>query len=783
MEYLKINFLVVLIVVVGHWVYSQEKGTYSIRGQVIDEITQQTLPGALVYVINYENNAATTDEDGSFIIERLSVGRHQLNVTYLGYQTYNLVIEVKSGKELVLNIQMKEDIKALDEVVITSKADKSKTVNSLAYASTRTFSVEESSKFAGAVDDPARMAQSFAGVVPTNDGSNYVSIRGNHPSGLLYRAEGIDIPNPNHFGDVASSGGGVSVLSSQVLSNSDFSTGAFSAEYGNALGGVFDIKLRKGNDSKREYTFKAGFLGLEAAVEGPFSKKYKGSYLINYRYSTLSLISKLGVDLTGVLDYSDLSYNIYLPLHKGGNLSLFGINGWSNQNIEETLEDIDKTKGALEHRSDGRFLSNMSVNGAKYTLTTKNNGFLSAVFAYGATKSGFTDDTKTVFSNYTYQSRFEIENLTDKVSGAVHYSKKISPRITLRSGGYFDRLGYTMLYNDYKNGNAPINIINNNDHTMMARAYSQVQYRINEKWSANAGFHYTHFMLNNKQVIEPRGNIQYSFSDISNLALAYGRHSQTQPLIVYFIKSEEGGLVNKNLDFTKAHHIVLTHNLDINTHTRLKTEMYYQHLTDIPVGTDENRNYAMINQQFFFPDFKLVNEGQGRNIGIELTLERFMHNNWYYLMTGSLFDSKYKTPSLDWTNTRFNSGFTSVVTVGKEWIVGKSGRNILGFNLKNAWVGGQYDTPIDRASSQTQQKEVRDESNPFSVKLKDFYKLDVGIKYKRNKNKYTSTLSLDLMNATNNKNIGGLTYDIANDKLEEWTMMPFVPVLSYKVEF
>ena len=312
MEYLKINFLVVLILVVGHWVYSQEKGTYSIRGQVIDEITQQTLPGALVYVINYENNAATTDEDGSFIIEGLSVGRHQLNATYLGYQTYNLVIEVKSGKELVLNIQMKEDIKALDEVVITSKADKSKTVNSLAYASTRTFSVEESSQFAGAVDDPARMAQSFAGVVPTNDGSNYVSIRGNHPSGLLYRAEGIDIPNPNHFGDVASSGGGVSVLSSQVLSNSDFSTGAFSAEYGNALGGVFDIKLRKGNDSKREYTFKAGFLGLEAAVEGPFSKKYKGSYLINYRYSTLSLISKFGVDLTGVLDYSDLSYNIHL---------------------------------------------------------------------------------------------------------------------------------------------------------------------------------------------------------------------------------------------------------------------------------------------------------------------------------------------------------------------------------------------------------------------------------------------------------------------------------------
>lgn len=780
----RFKFLFLAVVLISNQsLFAQADQLYIIRGTVKDEVTQQALIGALVYVIHHENQSAITDENGDFHIEALPLGRHSLQVSYLGYVAYMSNIEVKSGKELVLNIAMKEEIKALDEVVITSKADKSKTVNSLAYASTRTFSVEESSKFAGAVDDPARMAQSFAGVVPTNDGNNYVSVRGNHPSGLLYRMEGIDIPNPNHFGDVASSGGGVSVLSSQVLSNSDFSTGAFAAEYGNALGGVFDIKLRKGNDSKREFTLKAGFLGMEAALEGPFSKKYKGSYLVNYRYSTLSLISKLGVDLSGVLNYSDLSYNIHLPLLKGGNISIFGINGWSNQNIEETLEDFDKKNGALDHRYDAKFISNMSVNGAKFTYSTKNNGFLSAIIAYGTTKSGFADDQRTVYPSYTYLSKYDIENLTDKVSAAIHYTQKVNPKITWRSGGYFDRLGYRMLYNNYRNGTDLSNIINNKDNTNMARVYSQMQYRLNEKWSANIGFHYTNYMLNKKQTIEPRGNIQYTFSQRSNIAIAYGRHSQIQPLIVYFIKSDEGRLVNEDLDFTKAHHLVLTHNLDISSHTRLKTEMYYQHLDGIPVGQGQNKNFAMINQQFLFPDFGLVNDGKGRNMGVELTLERFLHNNWYYIVTGSVFDSKYKTPSLDWTNTRFNSGFTSVITVGKEWIIGKSRRNTLGFNLKNAWVGGQFDTPIDRLASQAQQKEVRDELNPFSVRLKDFYKLDVGIKFKRNKNKMTSTLSLDLMNATNNRNIGGLTYNIANDKMEEWTMMPFVPVLSYKVEF
>jgi hypothetical protein len=439
---------------------AQNAESYKLRGIVMDKITQQTLAGALVYITNYENNAAVSDENGRFIIEGLDLGRQTLNVSYLGYQSNVMTVEIKSGKELVLTIPLKEEIKTLDEVVITSQSEKTKTVNALAYASTRTFSVEESSKFAGAVDDPARMAQSFAGVIPTNDGSNYISIRGNHPNGLLYRVEGIDIPNPNHFGDVASSGGGVSVLSSQMLSNSDFSTGAFSPEYGNALSGVFDIKLRKGNDTKKEYTFKAGFLGIEAAIEGPLGKNQKGSYLINYRYSTLSLINKLGVDLTGVLNYSDLSYHIQLPMLKKGRISLFGINGWSNQKIEETLDDLDKEKGALEHRSNGKFISNMSVNGAKYALSTKGNGFFSAIIAYATTKSGFIDDQKTVYPNYTYLSKYQIENHADKIATAMHFTQKVSPKMTFRSGGYMDKLGYKMVYNDYKNGTEFSIIIN-----------------------------------------------------------------------------------------------------------------------------------------------------------------------------------------------------------------------------------------------------------------------------------------------------------------------------------
>jgi hypothetical protein len=776
--------LAAMFITLWHGLWSQSQSVYVLRGIVADEVTQQPLIGALVYVVNHENNATTTNESGEFAIEGLPVGRHNLQVSYLGFVPFSTLVEIKSGKEQVVQVMMKEAIKTLDEVTVTANAEKAKPINSFAFASTRTFSVEESSKFAGAVDDPARMAQSFAGVIPTDDGSNYVSVRGNHPSGLLYRLEGIDMPNPNHFGDVASSGGGVSILSSQVLSNSDFSTGAFSAEYSNALGGVFDIRLRKGNNSKNEFTLKAGFLGMEAAIEGPFSKKYKGAYLVNYRYSTLSLINKLGVDLTGVLNYSDLSYHVHLPVNGKGTFSLFGINGRSNQKIEENLDDINPESGALSHLSDGAFVSNMSMNGAKYAVSTKKNGFFNAIVAYSTNKSGFDEDIKTVYKDYTYFSKFNISQYAHKYSVATHFTQKINSLIHVKTGLYYDILGYRLRYDDYQNESSYTTIINRNDQTSVARGYGQVNIRWNDKWSVNVGAHYSYFLLNSHNVFEPRVNLKYTFNDKSNVALSYGRHSQLQPLIVYFIKNEREELINKNLDFTKAQHLVLTYNYDINAHFRFKTEVYFQQLRKIPVGMDGHKNYSIINQQNFFPDFKLVNEGKGRNMGLEVTLERFLHKNWYYILTASVFDSKYKTPNLSrWNNTRYNVRYSSIWTIGKEWLVGKNKRNTLGVNVKNAWIGGQWDTPVDRAASQLEKKEVRDEANPFSVKLKDFQKLDVGIRYKRNKNKYTSTLSLDLMNATNHKNVGGITYDIQNDRLKEWTMMPFVPVMSYKVEF
>ncbi|KXJ04746.1 hypothetical protein AC249_AIPGENE8425, partial [Exaiptasia diaphana] len=302
----------------------------TVRGKVIDNVSESPIPGAKVIIPNGETPLrALTKDDGSFRIESVPIGRQNVIVSYMGYQDAVIKgIIVSAGKETVLTVKIEEDIVQQKEVKVSARRDNP--INEMSVVSTRTFSVEETQKYAAALNDPARMATSFAGVVATDGVNNDISIRGNSPRGLVWRMEGVEIPNPNHFSSVGTSGGGISIISSQLLGTSDFSTGAFAAEYGNALSGVFDLSLRKGNNEKREYTFQAGVLGIDAAIEGPFKKGYGGSYLVNYRYSTLSLLGHIVPIGDEVTNFQDLSFNVFLPSKKLGNFGVFGFGGLSD---------------------------------------------------------------------------------------------------------------------------------------------------------------------------------------------------------------------------------------------------------------------------------------------------------------------------------------------------------------------------------------------------------------------------------------------------------------------
>jgi hypothetical protein len=779
-----INTLLLTGLIGFFWIdASAQTLTQTIRGTVVDQVTKMALPGATVIVLNTDPLiGATTDVDGEFKIQKIQVGTYTLNVSFVGYKDFIITnIIVNSGKEVVLTIPIEEDIVQMEAIVVTA-TEKDRTMNDMVLVSGRTFSVEETRKFAAAVNDPARMAISFAGVVSTDDGNNNISIRGNSPFGLLWRMEGVEIPNPNHFVNPGTAGGGISILSSQLLTNSDFMTGAFVAEYGNALSGVFDLKLRKGNNEKREFTFQAGFLGTDISVEGPFKKGYKGSYLVNYRYSTLSMLSKIGVPLGDfVTNFQDLSLNLYLPTGKNSSFSIFGFGGLSDQN-----RNAEKDSTVWEYdfdRFSSNYFSNTGAIGVKHALLMGKNNYLETAVVFSGNETGDTGYKMDYDYNnqFWHHERFSNTKLT--LSSVL--STKLSARYNLRSGVYINRLAYSMLERHREETNESIQTrMNATGSTYTVQAFSQMNIRASERLTLNTGLDFLQFMLNNSYALEPRFSGSYAMSERVRINIGYGLHSQVQPLGTYFGEYEENGILhfpNKNLELSKAHHFVVGYDRSLNPYMRLKVETYYQHLYNIPVKPGLTDSYSIINQQWTYETDPLVNDGLGRNYGAELTLEQFLYKHTYFLISTSFYNSIYKTREDVWRNTRYNGNANVTFTGGKEFMLSKD--RVLSLNIRSIYSGGFRTTPIDLAASQEKGETVYLEQEAYTNRVPDYFRTDFRVSLKRNKTKSTHTLALDIQNVTNRKNVYDSYFEPLSGKVITAYLTPMIPLLSYKIEF
>ena len=719
-------FATILCVIFGAQLQAQDY-SQTVKGQVYDKAVKLPLIGATVVVMNQQNetiSGTVTDADGRFRLEKIPVGNQRLKVSFLGYKDRLLPnMQVISGKELDLNIDLEENLIITKEAVITATVDKQKPLNELSAVSTRTFSVEETQKFAMAVNDPARMASAFAGVAVGNDGNNQIYIRGNSSNSMVWRMEGVDIPNPNHFSSVGASGGGVSVLSAQVLSNSDFSTGAFTAEYGNVLSGVFDLRLRKGNADKREYTLTAGVLGFDFSTEGPIALgKRTGSYLVNYRYSTLSVLDLIGVPLgSGVTKYQDLSFNIWLPTERLGSFTIFGLGGLSNQVYHGKADSLAWKEDEFS-KYEGTFASNVGVIGLTHQVVRGSKVHIKSVLAYSGTIN--EDYTNEYQPDYRLRSIIEENHKQTKLTLSSTLSYKLNKQSYFRLGAYGDLLGYGLKQSNWHDdAEALVNEVNSKGNTETAHVFGTWQYRASERLTASIGVHGFGFLLNNKYSFEPRASVKYNLAPKSSISLGYGLHSQMQPLGVYFAKDEQTNhLVNSDLGLTKAHHLVLSYDQMLSSSLRLKAETYYQALSNVPVQRDTATSYSMLNLIQDFPAEALVNDGVGRNYGLELTLEKFLSRGLYFLAASSIYDSEYKGSDGVWHNTQFNLGYVNSLVAGKEWGWNRRNkRRSFGLNIKLTQMGGLRESPLDLEASKLKGESVYDNTQAFGSQLPAYF--------------------------------------------------------------
>jgi hypothetical protein len=772
--------VILIITVMGN---AQQNGQV-IKGRIVDVISQTPLPGATVVVQDSNPMLGTmTDADGNFKLLNIKPGRYNLKVSFIGYENFLFrEVLVGSGKEVVLNAGLKELISEINEVKVTARTSKEQASNPMATINARQLSVEESSRYAGGYDDPARLAGSFAGVA-SEMGNNGIVIRGNSSRYMLWKLEGVEISNPTHFADVIAFGaGGITALSSQMLANSDFYTGAFPAEYGNALSGVFDVKLRTGNAEKRETAFQIGGIGLDFSSEGPLRKSGKSSYLFNYRYSTLALLKPLIPPEAGVIKYQDLSFKFNFPTKKAGTFVLWGIGALDAQN-RDAITDPEQWEKKTDKESFDLNLLNGAA-GLTHKLILNNQTYLHTSLA--GSGNGISTEYNELDKQLQLQPREKVDNNTWKFSASITLNHKFGPKHFNKSGIVYNQHFYKVDNREAKPlGTSLQTYAFENGNTASVQGFSQSNIQLNEKTELDAGLFAHYFGLNNELSLEPRFGLKWKFAPDQSFGLAYGLNSRIEMIGFYLARQETGsGIIqpNKDLKMSKAHHFGLAWDWLINPDLRLKVEPYYQYLFDIPVVPNSYFSLQNLEMDWFFNE-TLVNKGTGTNLGIDLTLERFLKNGFYYLFTTSVFDSKYKGGDGIERNGLYNKHFIFNLLGGKEWRTGKSKNNIFGLNGRFTYMGGDRLTPILEAESIETGEIVYDYSKAYSGKEKNAAILSFSISYRINKQNHAGIWSFHLMNAFGNQEFRG--YEI-NDKTglpEKKFDRIVVPNLSYKIEF
>ncbi len=756
----------------------------TIKGTVTDRILQTPLPGAAVTITDAGNRSVVSSENGIFRFEKVPVGRHTLRISFIGYKTVTLTnLALESGKELDITVEMEEEISNHSEVVVTSKPDKSKALNKLAMVSSRMFSVEETRRFAAGINDPSRIATAFAGVTGHGDG-NALIIRGNAPNGLLWRMEGVDIPNPNHFASVGTSGGGISILSAQLLANSDFMTGAFPAEYGNALSGVFDIRLRRGNKDKREYTFAVSTIGIDAAAEGYFSKNYKGSYLVNYRYGFLTLMQKLGLNIgEAATSFQDLSFNIHLPTNHLGDFSVFGFGGLSEQNTEASSDSItwfsnpSKRSGKLNKGNTGAIGITHSLHIGKKTLLKSIYSINGYLYLQNQNKLDKYNGPLVT----TQDNRFTETAGTFSVT-ATH---KFNAKHLFTAGIYTSGKGFNLQQRELS-GLVLYDKVKSSGDTRLTQFFTTWKWDPLPQFVIQLGWHGQYFALNKTAVYEPRLGMRWQASRTQTFSFGIGLHSQIQPLGNYFARIKTGTDTtqpNKELGFTRSLQYVFGYSWRFAPDWNLKTELYYQWLFEVPVSASKADSYSLLNQDDDYAIATLANKGAGKNYGIELTLERYWNDRFYLLSSASLFKSAYLPSDKNWRDTRFNTGHTFTFLTGKEWSLKNHKQSTIATDIKLMYNGGVRVTPIDLAKSIAQKTTVLDNTRAYEERLGDFFRIDLQAEWRFQRKGSTGSLIAGVQNLLNRKNPVSQSYDAATQKIRYSYLLGLIPVVGYKLEW
>ena len=790
-----LHLITLLIFLSVHSGFSQPIQT--IRGKVMDLESRMPLTGANVVILEAGPlTGVISDENGNFRIEEVPVGRYNIMVSYVGYKSFvERDVIVGTGKEVFLEVGMSEIVMALEGIDIEANISRDQTINPMAGISARSFTVEETEKFPGSWGDPARMASNYAGVFPNGDIYNYFVVRGNTPYGLIWRMEGVPIPNPNHFDFPGARGGPISIINNKLLAQSDFITSAFPAEYSNGVAGVFDLNLRNGNNQKREYVAEAGLMGLVFGAEGPISKNSGSSYLVSYRHSMLGLIDEL-LWVEALPRYQDLNFKLNFPTKKG-KVSVYGYGG--NSRILGVQDDSTTSTVQMKRQITNESGARTGVAGIKHVhFLNPRTRIITDLVASTNTSFQYNDSlVNEHFSRTLIKNDYREDRLL--LFSRIH--SKLNARNSLNAGlSVEDHFVEYVLHNEFdlldgSGGDSLVSYPPNHlkrNNMILFKTYVEWKHRFSDYLTVYTGLNYLHFLFNNSQALEPRMNLRWKFAPKQTLSFGYGLHSQLHPFFHYLVKmyttpdpfDRENYLeTNLNLDMMRSHHFAMGYDLALSQDLRFKSEVYYQYLFDVPVEQIPS-TFSLINSgagSFNRSYHELVNKGTGYNTGLDLTLEKFLSKQYYFLLTASLLDSKYRGSDGILRNTAFNSMYNFNGLVGYQFPLKNNGA--LDLNFRAVTAGGRRIIPHDEEETLRQGDDVYIYEESFDHSLANYFRFDTRVAYIKNGMKARHEIALDITNLTNRPNEWERRYNEASREIEMIYQQGLFLFAYYRINF
>lgn len=799
--------------------------TSTVSGTVLDSEALYPLPGAYVQISTLEGFMTSTDMDGRFSFDDVPIGRHVVKLSFMGYESRTIDgVVLVSGRPVVLEVKMSESVFSIAAAEVTA-TQTGEVMNEMATVSARAFTVEETDRYAGSRGDPARMASNFAGVQGADDSRNDIVVRGNSPSGVLWRIEGVDLTNPNHFSVPGTGGGPVAIINNKTLANSDFFTAAFPAEFGNSTAAVFDLKLRNGNQDHWHGSAQLGFLGTEVLLEGPLNRDKRSSLLVNYRYSTASIFSAVGIDIgtSAVPKYQDGSFKLFTPTKGGGSLSFWGIGGNSNVDILISNQVAPERNIYGDNDRDQYFRTGTGMMGLTHTQPLNSRSYIKTTLAVSrdrqdsnhdyVTRDLLITDIDTTYTNIQTSPLMTYGFVKDRLALAVHANHKLEPKTgtaTLRMGLNTDLMMWSFQDSIRAFTDEPDSLgawgrrWDADMKGALIQPFIQLKRRPNEALTWTAGLH---AMVDTRSgassLFEPRLGMQWVSKGGTVWSAGSGLHSQIQSPYIYAsaTTTEVSGqlnMPNQELGFTRSIHNVIGVTRKLSDLWTLKMEVYHQHLFEIPVADlstewgANNGSYSLINAgggfSRLFPD-TLLNEGTGRNMGVEMTLSRAFREGWFMLLTASVFDAKYTGADGVSRNTDFNGKYSWNFLASKEWKLSPSLGLVTG--LKATMAGGRWYGPVDDDASLAQREIIFIDQDRNTQQFDDYFRLDIKTNLTWNRPETTWELGIDFVNILGTENILKLTYapdemdqdDPDYSPVRQEYQLGFLPIFFLRIDF